>query len=104
MNIKHCVFLSWFSAQSPQSHEQDGERLFKQITLRTVSGDPAMTFRTLPLFDRTFLVSPGLGLSGGAIAAGPEGGCEKASACLLTDAFGIRKRKRARESRARLKC
>jgi len=26
MHIEHCVFLSWFSA-SPESHEQDGEKL-----------------------------------------------------------------------------
>jgi hypothetical protein len=26
MCIEHCHFLSWFSA-SPESHEQDGERL-----------------------------------------------------------------------------
>jgi hypothetical protein len=26
MHIEHCGFLSWFSA-SPESHEQDGEKL-----------------------------------------------------------------------------
>jgi hypothetical protein len=49
MHIEHCIFLSWFSA-SPESHEQDGERLSRVIPLRetTASGDPAMAFRTLP--------------------------------------------------------
>jgi hypothetical protein len=47
MHIEHCVFLSWFSA-SPESHEQDGEKLSRVTAAReaTASGDPAMAFRT----------------------------------------------------------
>jgi hypothetical protein len=47
MHIEHCVFLSWFSA-SPESHEQDGEKLSRIGPMRetTASGDPAMAFRT----------------------------------------------------------
>jgi hypothetical protein len=47
MNIEHFVFLSWFSA-SPESHEQDGEKLSRATAMRgaTASGDPAMAFRT----------------------------------------------------------
>jgi hypothetical protein len=49
MHIEHCVFLSWFPA-SPESHEQDGEKLSRVTAAReaTASGDPAMAFRTLP--------------------------------------------------------
>jgi hypothetical protein len=49
MHIEHFVFLSWFSA-SPESHEQDGEKLSRVTAVReaTASGDPAMAFRTLP--------------------------------------------------------
>src|SRR5215467_5761570 len=49
MNIEHCIFLSWFTA-SPESHEQDGEKLSRVAAMRrkTASGDPAMAFRTLP--------------------------------------------------------
>jgi hypothetical protein len=49
MHIEHCVFLSWFLA-SPESHEQDGEKLSRVTAVReaTASGDPAMAFRTLP--------------------------------------------------------
>jgi hypothetical protein len=47
--IEHCFSLSWFSA-SPESHEQDGEKLSRITAVRgaTASGDPAMAFRTLP--------------------------------------------------------
>jgi hypothetical protein len=47
MHIEHSVFLSWFSA-SPESHEQDGEKLSRVTAAReaTASGDPAMAFRT----------------------------------------------------------
>src|SRR5215470_11127259 len=49
MYIEHCIFLSWFTA-SPESHEQDGEKLTRVTAMRraTASGDPAMAFRTLP--------------------------------------------------------
>jgi hypothetical protein len=49
MHIEHFVFLSWFPA-SLESHEQDGEKLSRVTAVRkaTVSGDPAMAFRTLP--------------------------------------------------------
>jgi hypothetical protein len=49
MHIEHCIFLSWFLA-SPESHEQDGEKLPRVTAMRraTASGDPAMAFRTLP--------------------------------------------------------
>jgi len=45
MHIEHCIFLSWFSA-SPESHEQDGEKLSRVTAVRraTASGDPAMAF------------------------------------------------------------
>ncbi|MGB8043020.1 MAG: hypothetical protein WCF66_08670, partial [Pseudolabrys sp.] len=45
MHIEHCIFLSWFTA-SPESHEQDGEKLLRIIVMReaTASGDPAMAF------------------------------------------------------------
>jgi hypothetical protein len=43
MNVEHSLFLSRF-ADSPQSHEQDGEMLRATIRLRTASGDPAMAF------------------------------------------------------------
>src|SRR6478752_10846064 len=45
MHIEHCIFLSWFSA-SPESHEQDGEKLSRVTAARraTASGDPAMAF------------------------------------------------------------
>jgi hypothetical protein len=33
---------------SPESHEQDGEKLRVTVVKRTASGDPAMAFRTLP--------------------------------------------------------
>jgi hypothetical protein len=48
MFIEHCFSLSWFSA-SPESHEQDGEKLSRVTAMRraTASGDPAMAFRTL---------------------------------------------------------
>src|SRR4029078_9962387 len=47
MHIEHCVFLSWFPA-SPESHEQDGEKLSRATAMRgaNASGDPAMAFRT----------------------------------------------------------
>jgi hypothetical protein len=53
MNIEHFVFLSWFPA-SPESHEQDGEKLSHITAVRgaTASGDPAMAFRTLPCCKR----------------------------------------------------
>jgi hypothetical protein len=49
MHIEHFFFLSWFPA-SPESHEQDGEKLPRVTAMReaTASGDPAMAFRTLP--------------------------------------------------------
>jgi hypothetical protein len=56
MHIEHCVFLSCFSA-SPESHEQDGEKLSRIIAMRraTASSDPAMAFRTLPYRKRRSL-------------------------------------------------
>jgi hypothetical protein len=50
MHIEHCIFLSWFPA-SPESHEQDGEKLSRitmmmMVRKTTASGDPAMAFRT----------------------------------------------------------
>jgi len=43
---------------SPERHEQDGEKLSRiteRCRLRTVSGDPAMAFRTLPCRKRRSL-------------------------------------------------
>jgi hypothetical protein len=59
MHIEHCVFLSWFTA-SPESHEQDGEKLSRVIAIpeATASGDPAMAFRTLPCRKRRSLSAP----------------------------------------------
>jgi hypothetical protein len=56
MFIEHCFSLSWFSA-SPESHEQDGEKLSRITAVRgaTASGDPAMAFRTLPCRKRRSL-------------------------------------------------
>jgi hypothetical protein len=33
MHIEHCIFLSWFTA-SPESHEQDGEKLLRIVVMR----------------------------------------------------------------------
>jgi hypothetical protein len=55
MDIEHCISFSWFSA-SPESHEQDGEKL-SHITAKrgaTASGDPAMAFEPY-LVERTNL-------------------------------------------------
>src|SRR5579863_6706796 len=56
MNVEHCDCLSWFSRRC-ESHKQDGKTLPAQRRCNTcpASGDPAMAF-------------------------GPSGGCERATA------------------------